>query len=61
MQKNVQSSTSGHTLDNMHMQAWGQCKQCHGCSLSAEIASGVKFVTGDYEVVSAKNLWANGY
>ena len=55
MQKNVQSYTTGHTLDNVHQQAGVQCKQCHDYPLSAEITSGVKFMIGDYDVVNADN------
>jgi len=55
MQKNVASYTSGNTLDHVHAQAGVQCKQCHDYSLGAEITSGIKYITGDYAVVSASN------
>jgi nitrate/TMAO reductase-like tetraheme cytochrome c subunit len=55
MQKNVQSYLSGRSLDSVHAQAGVQCKQCHDYPLTAEIASGIKFLIGDYEVMSVDN------
>jgi nitrate/TMAO reductase-like tetraheme cytochrome c subunit len=50
MAKNVDSYMTGSNLDHVHELAGVQCKQCHEYPLSAEITSGIKFVTGNYEV-----------
>ncbi len=50
MQPNVTSYLTSSNLDHVHAQAGVQCKGCHDYPLSAEITSGVKFVTGNYEV-----------
>jgi hypothetical protein len=51
----VQSYTTGHTLDNVHAQAGVQCKECHDYSVAAEIESGIKYLSGDYAVMSVDN------
>ncbi len=43
------------------MQAGVQCKDCHDYPLSAEISSGIKFVTGDYDVDANGNLQARKF
>ena len=55
MQANVNSYLTSNHLDNVHQQAGVQCKECHDYPLMAEIASGVNYMTGNYEVVSADN------
>ena len=50
MAKNVDSYLTGTNLDHVHELAGVQCKQCHNYPVSAEIASGIKFITGNYEV-----------
>jgi nitrate reductase cytochrome c-type subunit len=50
MQPNVQSYLTGKNLDHVHEQAGVQCKDCHDYPLSAEISSGIKFITGNYVV-----------
>jgi hypothetical protein len=50
MQPNVTSYLTSANLDNVHQQAGVQCKDCHDYPLSAEIKSGVDFITGNYSV-----------
>jgi len=50
MQPNVTSYLTSSNLDHVHAQAGVQCKGCHDYPLSAEISSGIKYVTGNYEV-----------
>lgn len=50
MDKNVTSYLTGPNLDHLHYLAGTQCKECHDYPIPAEIASGIKFVTGNYEV-----------
>lgn len=50
MEKNVNSYLTGPNLDHVHDLAGVQCKECHEYPVDAEIASGIKFVTGNYEV-----------
>ena len=50
MDKNVTSYLSSNDLDNIHYQANVACKDCHDYPIPAEIASGVKFILGDYTV-----------
>jgi cytochrome c nitrite reductase small subunit len=50
MQKNVNSYLTGTNLDHVHDLANVECKECHEYPIPAEIASGIKFVTGNYEV-----------
>lgn len=50
MDKNVSSYLESNDLDNIHNQANVECKECHDYPVSAEIASGIKFVTGNYTV-----------
>ena len=50
MESYVESYTSGSTLDSIHAEAGVQCKQCHSdYDVIAEIESGIKFVTGNYD------------
>jgi hypothetical protein len=49
MQSHVDSYMSGHTLDSVHAKAGVQCKDCHDYGIPAEIVSGVKFITGNYD------------
>ncbi len=54
MQNNVDSYLTGNTLDQVHAQANVQCKECHAdYSVADEIKSGVRYVTGNYAIVSA--------
>jgi len=53
MRPNVESYTSGHTLDNVHAQAGVECKECHDYPLAAEIESGLKYITGNYYIDGA--------
>ena len=50
MEKNVSSYMNSNHLDNVHFQAGVQCKDCHDYPVSAEIASGVNFLVGNYSV-----------
>lgn len=50
MDKNVNSYLTSNHLDNVHFQAGVQCKGCHDYPVSAEVASGVNFLTGNYQV-----------
>jgi nitrate/TMAO reductase-like tetraheme cytochrome c subunit len=50
MAANVNSYLTSTNLDHVHEQAGVQCKDCHDYPLSAEISSGVKFITGNYSV-----------
>jgi hypothetical protein len=50
MDKNVNSYLTSNHLDNVHYQAGVQCKGCHDYSVSAEVASGVNFLMGNYRV-----------
>ena len=50
MQGHVESYLNGNNLDNLHMQAGVQCKDCHDYPLDEEIKAGIKFATSDYEV-----------
>ena len=50
MQANVTSYLTSSNLDHVHQQAGVQCKDCHDYPLSAEIKSGIDFVTGNYTV-----------
>ncbi len=50
MEKNVNSYLTGTNLDRVHEMANVECKECHEYPLPAEIASGIKFITGNYEV-----------
>jgi hypothetical protein len=56
MQSNVTSYLTSTNLDNVHQQAGVQCKGCHDYPLSAEIKSGIDFVTGNYTVDKAGAL-----
>lgn len=50
MDKNVNSYLTGDNLDRLHEMANVECKECHEYPIPAEIASGIKFITGNYEV-----------
>ncbi len=50
MDKNVNSYLTGSNLDRLHNLAGVECKECHEYPIPAEIASGIKFITGNYEV-----------
>jgi len=50
MQSNVTSYLTSNNLDNIHKQANVGCKQCHDYPVTAEISSGIKFITGNYSV-----------
>lgn len=55
MDANVQSYMDSNHLDNVHMQAGVQCKECHDYPLQAEIASGINYILGNYEIVSIED------
>ena len=50
MDENVNSYLTSNHLDNVHLQAGVQCKDCHDYPVSAEISSGVNFLMGNYNV-----------
>ena len=50
MEPNVNSYLTSNNLDNIHNQANVECKECHDYPVSAEISSGIKFITGNYTV-----------
>jgi hypothetical protein len=56
MQPNVTSYLTSNNLDYVHQQAGVQCKNCHDYPLSAEISSGIDFLTGNYTVDKSGNL-----
>jgi hypothetical protein len=56
MDSHVQSYLTSTNLDHVHDQAGVQCKDCHDYPVSAEISSGIKFITGNYTTDSAGNL-----
>lgn len=57
MQPNVTSYLTSNNLDHIHMEAGVQCKECHSdYDVVAEITSGFKFITGNYEVDATGNL-----
>jgi hypothetical protein len=58
MQPNVTSYLTSPNLDHVHQQAGVQCKDCHDYPLSAEIKSGINFLTGNYMVDKSGNLQA---
>lgn len=49
MQKQVTSYLDSNHMDNVHAKAGVQCKDCHDYPIAAEITSGIKFVTGNYD------------
>lgn len=49
MQRHVTSYLTGNTLDAVHGKAGVQCKECHDYPIPAEIESGIKFITGNYD------------
>lgn len=49
MQNHVSSYLGSNHLDNIHATANVQCKECHDYPIPAEIASGIKFITGNYD------------
>jgi nitrate/TMAO reductase-like tetraheme cytochrome c subunit len=50
MQPQVTSYLTNNHMDNFHMRANVECKQCHDYSVVAEATSGVNFLIGNYEV-----------
>ncbi len=48
MDREVNSYLTGNHLDNAHYQAGVECKDCHDYPVSAEITSGISFLTGNY-------------
>lgn len=50
MNRNVNSYLTSNHLDNVHFQAGVQCKDCHDYPVSAEFASGINFLVGNYSV-----------
>ncbi len=50
MDPNVDSYLSSNDMDFLHFKAGVQCKECHDYPVPAEVASGIKFITGNYEV-----------
>lgn len=61
MAKNVDSYLTGSNLDHVHELAGVQCKQCHEYPLPAEIASGINFVSGNFEVGADGELMKRKY
>ena len=55
MEAHVDSYLTSSNLDHAHEQAGVECKECHDYSIEAEVTSAIKYVTGDYDVVSASN------
>ena len=56
MQPNVNSYLTSSNMDNVHLQAGVQCKDCHDYPLSAEIMGGIKYLIGNYRVDKSGNL-----
>jgi cytochrome c nitrite reductase small subunit len=56
MKTNVTSYLTSNNLDHVHQQAGVQCKECHDYPVTAEIQSGVNYITGNYAVDSSGNL-----
>ena len=56
MEANVTSYLTSSNLDHVHEEAGVQCKDCHDYPLSAEIASGIDFITGNYDTDSNGSL-----
>ncbi len=50
MQSHVDSYLGSPYLDNLHEQANVECKDCHDYPIPAEISSGIRYLTGNYEV-----------
>jgi hypothetical protein len=50
MDKYVISYLSSNDLDNLHLQANVECKECHDYPLSAEIRGGVNYIFSNYMV-----------
>jgi nitrate/TMAO reductase-like tetraheme cytochrome c subunit len=61
MKSNVTSYLTSNHLDNVHKQAGVQCKDCHDYPITAEVASGVKFLLGNYEVTAQGGLAQRKY
>jgi hypothetical protein len=61
MQPNVTSYLSSNHLDAVHQQAGVQCKDCHDYPVTAEVASGVKFILGNYAVTPQGELLKRKY
>ena len=61
MDRNVTSYLTSNDLDNVHYQAGVQCKECHDYKVPQEIASGIRFVTGNYTVDDNGDLMAVKY
>jgi hypothetical protein len=49
MQRHVDSYMNGTTMDAVHAKANVMCKDCHDYGIPAEIDSGIKFITGNYD------------
>ena len=49
MEKHVDSYLHSDNLDAIHAKASVQCKDCHDYTIAAEIDSGIKYVTGNYD------------
>ena len=56
MQANVNSYLTGTNMDHVHEMAGVQCKDCHNYPISAEVSSGIKYITGNYPKTSTGNL-----
>lgn len=50
MKSHVDSYLTGHTMDSVHARAHVGCKDCHDYPITAEVASLVKYITGQYDL-----------
>lgn len=56
MQPNVTSYLTSDNLDHVHFEAGVECKDCHDYPVQAEIASGVNFLIGNYNITPQGQL-----
>jgi len=61
MQPNVNSYLTSNHMDNIHMQAGVECKECHDYNVIAETTSGINFLIGNYEVNKTGELVQRKY
>lgn len=61
MRPNVDSYLNSDNMDAVHRKAGVQCKECHDYPVSAEIASGVNYLVGNYEVSTEGKILKREY
>lgn len=59
MEPYVDSYLNSDNLDNVHAQAGVECKECHDYPISAEIESGIKYITGNYDPVLSRRKFGD--